>query len=592
MEDLSLFDHLVRDLDSDERRALLVRMQDALPSYPLELVPETELEAFAPEVEIERLGFFRRLRLVVVALFSRRSRAHLLKDQYLHRLGDRIRRDNPTLMDFRAQRFLPGMHEELSRLGECARCFRGLLETALGSERRAFVAFLARGELRQFQFRVMTDTDPAMLWERLHQAEGLRETEERLLREEMLRRFEQLVTAIPEAGKRRLYRDSGALYALHLLADFDFEGLRSAFTQAGGSGGGPSCPFPRLMAPLRGLAESLSIVSLPPSPQALYDLILFSRREQFEAESPDLEQNLKEQLALARVALEGIRSFHQRVPLVAILRYVGRDPYYLPRVRGGGEDWFLLYQEFWRRKVHQAYLDFVRSRERRRLEERCLELMRSPGESAAGVSSGEASRGAGYHPFSQPEHYHDHKFGADTPVRHSLSVALLQEFVSVGFPTMQRPLKLIYLNGEFYKEDNRRAFTDAFHFLDSLGGRIAALEQRLGPSGDLRAAIQAVKDARPSRRQQSVRIREVLARADLDARTLAEEALVQLENLAGLLRGILRGRPGERFDSLANLNRLGGRENRELIAAWGEAMGLCERAHLLLREILTLELAQ
>jgi hypothetical protein len=581
MEELSLFDHLVRELDSEQRRAMLVRMQNALPVYPVDLAPEEGAEPFEPEAEMSRLGLLRRLLLTLTAFFSGRDRAHLLRELYLRRVGEQIRRHNPGLIDFRTLRFLPGMRDELTRLAECSRALRGLLEGALGGERRAFVAFLARDELRGFHVQVVHDTDPAVLWARMEGPGGRSGREdqgthgsqdtaaERALREEMLTRFQRLLDSIPEGSKQRLYRDSAALNGLHALTSFDFDTLKAPFKRHRGPLG-RTCPVTDLLPPLRALAERLSVVDRPPSPQALYDLIVFSFREQLEEDRPELETQLKERLTGARAALEGIRNFHERVPLTLILRFVSHDPYYLPRIGGGGEDWFLLYQEFWRRRVHQGYLDFVDERLRGRLKKRCQELLQTG-------------------TLQEPENYHSGRFGADTPVRHSLSLAFLGQLARV-FTELHRPLKLIYLNGEFFKEENRRAYTDAFDFLDRLGGGIAALEERLGPAGDLRAAIQEIRSAQLGRRLQSLRIREVLARADIDARSLAEEARTQAGSMAALLRGILKGRPGDRYDTIANLKSLGGRENRQLAAAWDRAMRLSEAAHDLLEEIVSLEL--
>ncbi|MBN1837745.1 MAG: hypothetical protein JW820_17945 [Spirochaetales bacterium] len=589
MEEHSLFDYLVRELDSEERRALLVRMQGALPSYPVELAPAGDVDDFVPEAEAGRLGLFRRLVLLLTALLTGKDRSHLLRELYLRRLGEQIRRRNPGLIDFRNERFLDGMREELSRLADSARLFRGLLSGALSGgpgsghaeglsdDRRAFIAFLARDELRSFQTAFARDTDPQQIWRSLPLAEERTPTlertaaEERRVREEMLARFTRLVASIPEESKRRLYRDTAALYGLHSLAAFDFESLRAPFERHR-LAGGFSCPFAQLAPALRELAENLSVVNHPPSPQALYDLILFSHREQLDEANPDLEERLRERLAGAREALEAISRFHERVPLVAILRFVRGDPYYLPRVSGGGEDWFLLYQDFWRRRLQRSYQEFVQARVRKQLEERCRWLL-----------------GGRLPP--QLDNYRDDKFGADTPVLHALSLAFLAQFHATAFLELHRPLKLIYLNGEFFREDNRRAFTDAFHFFDSLTGTIGALEARLGPSGDLRAAIQSIKNTEPRKRLQTAGIRDVLSRADVDARALVEQGEVELAALADLLGGILEGRPGEPFDSLANLRRLGGRENPELTRAWKRAMELCGQAHRLLREILALELA-
>jgi hypothetical protein len=366
MEELSLFDNLVRELDSEQRRAMLVRMQNALPVYPVDLAPESDAEPFEPDAEVSRLGLIRRVLLALTAFFSGRDRAHVLRELYLRRLGELIRRHNSELIDFRSLRFLPRMLDELSSLAECGRSLRGLLEAALGTERRAFVAFLARDELRGFHVQLVHDTDPSVLWAKTRGVRGASGKDERreagsqdsvaerALREEMLARFQRLLDSIPEESKQRLYRDSGALNGLHALSSFDFDSLRTPFRRHRGPHN-RSCPLADLLPPLRGLAERLSVIDRPPSPQALYDLVVFSLREQLEDESPGLEAYLKERLAGARAALEGIRRFHERVPLTMILRFASRDPYYLPRVVGGGEDWFLLYQEFWRRRVHQAY---------------------------------------------------------------------------------------------------------------------------------------------------------------------------------------------------------------------------------------------
>jgi hypothetical protein len=186
--------------------------------------------------------------------------------------------------------------------------------------------------------------------------------------------------------------------------------------------------------------------------------------------------------------------------------------------------------------------------------------------------------------------YRADKFGTNTPVRHELSLSFIKGFLEDVFSPLSRSLKLIYLNGEFYKEENRNAFTDAFLYLSETESKIEQLESTLGPQGDLRAAIQEVKGQALGPRLRRKRIADILSRADSQARTLLEEFLEQIDNLKALLYGILKGQPGDRYDTLVNLKKIGGRENSNLRKAWIRALDKSDRATKLLKRIRELEI--
>jgi hypothetical protein len=86
------------------------------------------------------------------------------------------------------------------------------------------------------------------------------------------------------------------------------------------------------------------------------------------------------------------------------------------------------------------------------------------------------------------------------------------------------------------------------------------------------------------------RIADILARSDTLARNLLDTFLEQIENLKSLLYGILKGQPGDRYDTLVNLNKIGGRENKDLRRAWMQALEACDRGTILLNKIRELEI--
>ena len=564
MDDPVVFDQLVKELNNQERRALLVRIQSSVPVYSQPLNPEEErLAVFVLEDELADLNLFDRIFLFFKSLFAHKDRATLLSEHYLKRRTLEIERNYPGLIHGSASRFQAGMYEELRALKGHARILHGPLQEVLGDSRREFIAFLARGEFKDFQERLNEETNPQVLWENSNL------DEEKQVRALMLQRFDELIETIPESSIRELARDARAFFSLYAFSLHPFEALLSPFRGKDDL----SVDFADLNKPLKELAETLEPVRFPPSAQALFDLFLFLHQERLDERDFDLEDRLMIDMSGVHSALEGIRKFHERVPLPTILRLVTQDPEYYPSARRSIPDWFSFYRDFWRQWVHRRYLDFYHSRRREALLSESLEFLSV--KSLPGLIN-----------------YRADKFGRNTSVRHEFSLCFIKCFLKHIFAPLSRALKLIYLNAEFYKEENRHAYTDAFLLLAEADKKIEELESTLGPQGELRAAIQGVKAQALGERLRQKRILDILARADGQARALVDALIEQIENLKALLYGILKGQPGDRYDTLVNLNKIGGRENSDLRKAWTNALEKTDRGAVLLRQIRELEINQ
>ncbi|MBN2552524.1 MAG: hypothetical protein JXB06_07125 [Spirochaetales bacterium] len=553
----------MREIDAQERRALLVRIQSSVPVYTDTLQPETETaeSVFVAGEQLAGMSLLGRIVLFFRSLLSGKDRVTLLEERYLKRLAVAIERENPALIDVAAGEFLEGMREELLLLRAQARALFPSLREVLGRRRREFFAFLARHELRDFRERLEEETDPRTIWE------NGRFSDERQVRALMIQRFHELTDAIPEAGRREVGRDAGALFALYGLSRHPFEDLLSAFRGEEET----VATFPDLKKPLNELARCLEALHTPPSARALYDLFLFLHQEHLEEPEFDLERQLADDMGMTHSALAGIRRFHERVPLPGFMRLIYRDPQYRASPLSPSADWFTFYRDFWRQWVHHRYLEFYHSRRHDALLSEALDFL-------------------ALESLPRMINYRRDKFGPNTPVRHEFSLSVVRGFLKSIFAPLSRSLKLIHLNAEFYKEENRHAYTDAFLFLEQVDARIEDFESILGPQGELRGEIQKVKAQPLGSRLRQKRISDILARADGQARTLLDAFIEQVESLKSLLYGILKGQPGDRYDTLVNLGKIGGRENSSLRDAWSRAMGSCDRAADLLKKIRELEI--
>jgi hypothetical protein len=283
-----------------------------------------------------------------------------------------------------------------------------------------------------------------------------------------------------------------------------------------------------------------------------------------------LDEHLEGDLYSAEGALNGIREFNESVPLDLIVKYATGNLGYQPRAPGGGEDWFVLYKGFWRRRLSRNYALFYRSRMEARLAARATAYL--------GVAA-----------LPELEHYRPESFEQSVPLKHALSLGFLKGFFQQVFARVSRPLRIILSGGDFYKPENRNQLNDALAYLGLIEENINSLESRLNDQGDLGLEL---ADARAERKNPAVRlrrIRSVAEQADRNASYLVAECAKKLTTLTQVLEGILHGKSSERFDTLANLSAIGGVGNRLLVSAWTEALEQLKGAVGLLHEMRDLE---
>jgi len=83
---------------------------------------------------------------------------------------------------------------------------------------------------------------------------------------------------------------------------------------------------------------------------------------------------------------------------------------------------------------------------------------------------------------------------------------------------------------------------------------------------------------------------EQVTSADQRARRIVESAAHHCATVAAIIGGILDGRVGGKYDSIANRSTIGGRDNRRLLAEFASSRNLLEKADSYLRQAMALEL--
>ena len=563
MDESTVFDRLVKNLDSSERQDLLKKLQKTADLDSKVLYQEAAPVSFDPEQEFQSLTFWQRLFLLLEILFTHKDRSTILEARLFRRLAAKIDQQCPGLIDASQSLFLGKMHEYLEKLNKSAAFFAQALSEIL--DKRAFFAFLARSELEIYEDKILEQTDPHKLWQEIAAHE------EKEVWVAMLHRLDDILESFPAESKRPVTRDVRAFYALQSMSAHPFGTMLTCFRP--GESGQPVCAFQDLKRDLTQLVERLFQVRYSPSAAALQNLFLFRYREELEEVDFNLTDVLQSDLNQSRVALAAIENINADIPLTLVVKLVSRNLDYSPESSGRGESWFNYYREFWRHKIETIYNSFFIEQQRESLGQ-------------------DAVRFLGRIRLPELEVYRADLFARGVNPKHTLSLSFLTGFVESTFQNMYRSLKLILLRGEFYKEENRNVMTDSFNFISKIADKISELENRLKPGGDLHQQIDALGKEILKSRLRSIKLHSILKRADKEALFMVNETLKQLKNLIQVLAGILYGQPGAPFDTLLNLNTIGGLENKELIATWKTAMETIEKAYHLLSDIQALEVKE
>jgi hypothetical protein len=553
------FTILVRELTRAERKLLLARILAAggIEEAEARPAPQPVAPRRTPEEEYAALPALARLFIILKRVFTGKSVGRLTEEHLLRELQHSISNRAPGLVDFAAGRLTSRMRLELEGLRAPLAALRSLLAGVV--ERRDFVAFLAGLELDPLNERITQETDPRIIAsEPLH-------AESHPVRSEMTERLGRILEEIPRERRLQVQKDVQRLRAIDALTGIRLEEL---IILAGPAGEGLQAG--EKGERLRPLLDALTAASEAPLHTAWNALFLYRASAELVNPAYDMEKHAASFTARAATAHAAVRSFLERVPLLDIVRGLTENLDYAPRPADGGEAWIALFRRFWEDRLEGVY--------REHLRERGLEECISRALALCGLSA-----------LPLPEAYRKAGSRGSPLVRHETAFTIFKAFhQSVFLPRMERGLKIVSVNGDFYKEDNRDAFMAGFSGIGAAAEACRRLEARLSPGGDLCSRLAGL-EGRAGEQGAPGKVRTVWDEANREARKALDAARASLGGLGRVLFGLLYGEVGGQYDTLTNLGSLGGRENKMLLASLDAAMSLADRAADLMGEALGLE---
>ncbi|MDL2229349.1 DUF5312 domain-containing protein [Treponema sp. OttesenSCG-928-L16] len=537
MEDNGTFVRLAAELPLEERNKLLSRLQSQSDFINEPLYEEKEKSSSLDvKVLYEKISPFKRILLFLLGLFKSKSPLKVYEDSLVAHLGKTIDAAAPGVFDCKRGALLPEFQKELRKLKDGSRFFYNALDVSVNRDKGAFFTFLASLEMQDVHRRLVRETNPEEI------AKASPDASETELRQTAFTAMEEILMLITEDQRKIMYHNTRSLLCLKELSSFLFDRMLLAF-KFDPSTGAQSCPVGLIKDLLINLNNILYSLQIPPSMTLLESLFVFILQDHSGDASFDAEAEMRTLLSQAELSISSIRQFNKHIPLTLIIRCGTRGLSYVPKTITGGEDWFVVYREYWKRHIEDQFIEYMRVRRQKDLLNSFRYFLKGTNlKMLDNVISD-----------SNPD---------GIPVRGSFALSFLLTFYSAVFMTdINKILRPILIDGEFYKRDNRLEFTEAYNDLIKLEDEIKKIEAAISSEGEYGKRYDQARSEISSLPVKRRKIQIIIDEASEDAQKIIAQARAAVKTMINILNGIIKREAGDKYDTLSNLASLSGKGN-------------------------------
>jgi hypothetical protein len=536
MSDNNAFERLSSGLSQYERLKLLekiVSFSDTTEGSLINTEKEIE-ESVKAEETYTRLPWYSRLWFFILGFFTGKTPLEMFINSKIAEIGRGIDLMFPGMFYWQKMQLRKNFQDELKKLKEAARFFYTILDSGISRNRGAFFVLWGSIEMRELHARLSEQTEPSNF------AADNSDLSDIKLRQMAVNYVENEINNISEENRRIMYEGAHTMVCLKQLASFLFDRFIMSFNQSA-SDTEPVCPAAIVRAQLVSLANILYSIKKSPSVTLLSSMFIFMMPEQNDKNSYDAENELQKFTLRAERAIDVIRTFNSRVPLISILRCVTHNTSYLPAEISGGEDWFVLFRKCWVENVTSQFNEFIKDRYRAKIQQLYSELFENfIMEPFANIVSDNNDEGI--------------------PVSNIQSLSYIMIFHKLVFmPIINVFIRPILIDGDFIRKENRSEFTEAYNILIKLDDTIKSYTKRLDKSGDLgkrwEQILADVDSIALRRRKISVILEDINEAVD----AIVADARKAIKSMERIIDGILYPSSGKSYDTLTNLTKISGK---------------------------------
>ncbi|MDR1374527.1 MAG: DUF5312 domain-containing protein, partial [Treponema sp.] len=172
------------------------------------------------------------------------------------------------------------------------------------------------------------------------------------------------------------------------------------------------------------------------------------------------------------------------------------------------------------------------------------------------------------------------------PIKKAYALSFLLTFYSVVFMgSVNKTIRPILIDGEFYRRENRTEFTEAYNELIKLEDVIHKFEAAISPDGDYGKRYYQAKGDMTSLPVKRRKIHLVMEEADREADRIIDRVREAVQSMIGVLNGVIRKDRNGVYDTLGNLSQFAAGKGPALITSINDAIQQFQKTLQLLDDI-------
>jgi hypothetical protein len=526
---------LVSSLPIEERQNLLQRLktQSNFSNKILYDGGNDEVSSGDIDAEYNKLPVIYHFWYNFLSFFRSKPPIKIFEESKITMLGNKIEEIAPGLYDCQKSMLLPLFFRQLTKLKEAAHFFYSALDSSVNRDKAAFFAFLGSLEMPDVHKALQNDTNPANI------AQKYPEMPENELRQMAFKAMDDAFAMISEEKRNAMYSDARALYCLKELSSFLYDRVLMAFDTKTGNGETCSAGIVRdLLLTLSNILMSLKTV---PPMTLLESLFIFILQERISESGFEINREIRMLLSKAEEALAVIQEFNSHVPLTLVLRCCTRNMSLTPHELGGGEDWYIVYRDYWKRRIDSVFTEYLKERRMKELMESFSVFFK--GKELKSIENVQTD--------SNPD---------GMPLKNAFCLSFLYTFYPVVFmPDINWVLKPILIEGEFQKKENRAEFAEGYNNLIKLEDEIKKLEFNISTSGDYYSDYTMARQDMSAYSVKRRKIQVAVGQAEEDAAKILEQTKSASLSMINILSGILSKDSKGKYSPLINLPKVSGK---------------------------------
>ncbi len=531
------FERLVISLESDERRDMLRHLAELseIQQEELHTPPKSDRAAASYGVPAERhfleQPFLVRFWYAVVGFFTSSSPTKAWANHLVNSLGRDLSRLYGSYIDIHQHSYINETYVALGTLHSVQEFFQRLLN-AYDTDKGGLYVVMASLLMKETNEKLGKLANPF--------DQSWSEEQKRDLRTLRIRDMEAVFLGIPEDEKARMYIAAQAIEWMRAFTALPLDRMLARFGVVENLS--RSCLIESLSEEFRTLTNVLAGAKRIPL-LLLEGMYLFSVQEEIGNSKFDIDEECKTFVKDASRQLVSIKQFKASVPAADFVRFSLRDVNWRPEPVEGGEDWFLLFKNAWKRQFEEKWVDWNRLHRRAMLESRMRAYV--------GVSELPELT---YHPWES--------MWMPLSLGRELTFRFLKGFFTAFYPAqIMKPLKILLIEGDFYRRENLAEYTDAFSTLEHQAQAIEIFENRLSAKGDFGEGFSFVQKEKMATVKGKARLENLMLGVESELGTMIariQAAFRSVDMILGGILGVVRGAP---YETLVNMASIQGKHN-------------------------------